>query len=137
VIVLDAFALIAHFREEPAAEAVRSLLRQGDCVMNTVNLAEVIDQMVRVVGADARTLESALSGLVAGPIDVMSVDEASAWRAATIRARHYHRKERDLSIADCILIATAGPGDTIATGDADVEATAHSEGIDVLRLRAR
>jgi hypothetical protein len=37
-------------------------------------------------------------------------------------------------LADCILIASAGPEDAIATADAHVATTARSEGIDVRKL---
>jgi PIN domain nuclease of toxin-antitoxin system len=134
VIVLDAYALVAHLRDESAAPAVRTMLREGGCVMSAVNLTEVLDHLARVRRVDDRRLRSAMSGLLGGLVEVLPVDESIAWRAASIRARHYHRSERDLSLADCILIASAGPEDTIATADAHVATTARSEGIDVRKL---
>lgn len=137
MIVLDAYALVAHLRDEPAGVAVRAMLREGVCVMNAVNLTEVLDHLARVRRVDEGRLRSAMSGLLGGLIEVLPVDEGAAWRAAAIRARHYHRTERDLSLADCILIASAGPDDTIATADEHVASTARSEGIDVRKLAGR
>ena len=134
MIVLDAYALLAYLRDETAAGAVEALLRDGGCVINAVNLAEVLDQLARVDRLDMREVAEALSGLIGGPFDVSAADEPVAWRAATIRARHYHRKDRDLSFADCILIASAGPEDVIATADGDVAGAARAEGIEVRKL---
>ena len=103
--------------------------------MNAVNVTEVIDRLVRVGNADPRTVDAGLSGLLGTVIEVRPTDMSTAWRAAAIRARYYHRKDRDLSLADCVLIATADAGDTIATGDGHVASTARAEGIEVLRLR--
>jgi hypothetical protein len=59
-----------------------------------------------------------------------------AQRAAEIRAQHYHRSKRPISLADAILIASAGPDDRIATADPDVLAVAGAEGLGVVRLPA-
>jgi rRNA-processing protein FCF1 len=57
-----------------------------------------------------------------------------ATRAADIRARHYHWRDRDLSLADCFVIAAARPGDAVATSDSAVAHVARAEGLDVLAL---
>ncbi len=137
MIVLDAYALLAYLRDETAAGAVEALLRGGDCVINTVNLAEVLDQLARVDRVDMREVEGALSGLIGGPVAVATTDEPMSWRVAEIRARYYDRKERDLSLADCFLLASAGPDDVIATADGDVASAAREEGIEVRRLPSR
>jgi PIN domain nuclease of toxin-antitoxin system len=137
VILLDAYALLAYLRDEPAAGAVESLLRGGDCVLDTVNLAEVLDQLIRVDRLEGSEVAESLSGLIGGPIVVSAADEPVAWRAAAIRARHYRRKDSDLSLADCILIASAGPDDTIATADAAIARAARTEGIELRRLSDR
>lgn len=137
MILLDAYALIAYLRDEAAAGTVQSLLRSGGCVINAVNFAEALDVLARVQRLDMQDIAEAISGLIGGPLLVTPIDETAAWRAAAIRSRHYHRKERALSLADCLLIACAGPDDQIATADADVAGTAHSEGISVRTLPAR
>ncbi len=53
-----------------------------------------------------------------------------------IRARHLHRTSRPISLADAILVATAGPGDRIATADPDVLAVAEAEAIATISLPA-
>ena len=44
-VLLDAYALIAYLRNEPAAPVVQRLLWYGELAMSSVQLAEVIDQM--------------------------------------------------------------------------------------------
>jgi hypothetical protein len=50
--VLDAYAVIAYLKAEPAAGQVRPLLTGGDATLTAVGVAEVIDHLVRLVGAD-------------------------------------------------------------------------------------
>ena len=68
---------------------------------------------------------------VAGLLEVVHATDEHAWRAADLRNRHYHARRRDLSLADCFLLATAEPGtDTIVTADRAVAEVARDEGID-------
>ncbi len=137
MILLDAYALLAYLRDEPAADSVTSILRTNSCAMSAVNLAEILDQLIRVDRLETRDVSEALSGLIGGPITVLSVDESVAWRTAEIRARHYRRKDSDLSLADCVLIASAGPDDEIATADPAVAKAARAEGIGLQGLPGR
>ncbi len=50
--VLDAYAVIAYLRAEPAAREVRPLLVAGDANLTAVGVAEVLDHMVRLAGAN-------------------------------------------------------------------------------------
>lgn len=134
MILLDAYALLAYLRDEPAAESVTSLLRTHGCAMSAVNLTEVLDQLIRIDRLAARDVAEAVSGLIGGPIAVLSADENVAWRAAELRARYYRRKDSALSLADCILLACAGPDDAIATSDTGVAIAAREEGIGLREL---
>jgi PIN domain nuclease of toxin-antitoxin system len=49
-VLLDAFALIALLRDEPAADEVETILRRGEAAMSAVNLAEALDVLQRVDG---------------------------------------------------------------------------------------
>jgi hypothetical protein len=55
--------------------------------------------------------------------------------ASEIRARHYHRSSRPVSLADAVLIGWAMPGDRIATADPDVLAVARAERLEVVAAR--
>lgn len=81
-----------------------------------------------------RALE-VLEPLLEGPLVAMSLDTAVARRAADIRARHYHRSTRPISLADAVLIASTQEGDRLATADPDVLAVARFERVASVKLR--
>jgi len=84
VTVLDAYAVIAFLRAEPAAGEVRALLGT-DAQLTSVGVAEVLDHLVRVVGADEEeaTLDLAQLGILDGTV----VDSAIGAEAGRLRAR--------------------------------------------------
>jgi PIN domain nuclease of toxin-antitoxin system len=49
LIVLDAYAVIAFLRDEPAADEVASLMRSDAVAMTAVGLGEVVDHLTRLV----------------------------------------------------------------------------------------
>jgi PIN domain nuclease of toxin-antitoxin system len=127
VTLLDAYALIAFLVGGPATAHVRAILREGDAAVATTNLVEVLDVSQRLYGVPiARTVEI-LEPLFEGPLLLVPLDSALARRAAEIRARHYDRSTRPISLADAVLIGSAGSHDRIATADPDVLAVAKVE----------
>ena len=56
---------------------------------------------------------------------------------AQLRSRHYDRSQRAVSIADCILVAHARVGDSVATADPGVAGMARDEGVHVIGLPDR
>ena len=127
--LLDAYALIAFLVGGPATQQVRAILREGDAGVATANLVEVLDVSQRVYGVPtSRTLET-LEPLLEGPLTAIRLGLTVARRAADIRARHYHRSSRPISLADAVLIGSAESGDRIATADPDVLAVAEAEKI--------
>ncbi len=129
--LLDAYALIALLAKEPAEPEVKRLLRAEDASMPSVNLAEALDYLERREGIGAEDLRALIEPL---PIRVLPLSESIAWDAAALRARHYRRRGRAVSIADCVLVASAEHGDAIATNDPAVLEIARSEGKNVLEL---
>jgi len=130
--VLDAYALIALLGDEPAAARVEDLLERGQATIAAINLAEALDVLERRERIPAEALREALEGL---PLRILTAAEPEAWRAASLRARNYHRRRRPVSIADCFLLAAAEVGDAVATGDAALLDAARAEGIEVVDLR--
>jgi predicted nucleic acid-binding protein len=134
VTLLDAYALIAFLAGGPAAPQVRAILRDADAAVATVNLIEVLDVTQRVHRVPIPRTVGLLEPLLAGPLVTVSLDTVTARRAAELRARHYHRSSRPISLADAVLIASAREGDRIATADPDVLAVARDEGLETLEL---
>jgi len=134
--LLDAYAVVALLVAEPAGAEVKELLRAGGCRVVVVNLAEAIDVSTRVHGlaqAEVRRLLEPL--IIGGALGTVRSDVGDAWAAAELRARHYRRRERALSTADCFLLAHAiDLDDRIATADAPVADVARAEGVGVVSL---
>jgi predicted nucleic acid-binding protein len=133
-LLLDAYALIAFLIGGPAAPRVRAILRDGDTAIATANLVEVLDVCERVNGLAIKRTMEILEPLFDGALVAISLDFATAQGAAELCARHYHRSTRPISLADAVLVASAGRGDTIATSDPDVLAVAAAEGVETVAL---
>jgi predicted nucleic acid-binding protein len=132
--LLDANALIAVVRGEPAMEQVLGVIREESTAMTTVNIAEVYDSVARKTGLSHEDIGEVIEPLLQGPIAPISVDVVLARRAAEIRSAHYHRKRQALSLADCVLLAAAAGSDRIATADPDVLTVAAQLGIETIEL---
>ncbi len=128
--LLDAQALIAFSVAEPAGRRVRQILRTRNCATTAVNLAEVVQKLLRD-GAEEAQVRASLE-----PLDllIVTVDAPLAWRAGILRARHYVRRTRRLSLADCCLVAAASSTDTVVSGDRGVTAMARAEDLKVVEL---
>ena len=113
--VLDSFALIAYFRDEPGAETMEDMLvaagkKDNPLLMTDVNYAEVKYSIVKKDGAEAwAEAAKVLQGL---PIDFHSTTRTLADAAADFKA---HFK---LSLADAFAAALAKEKKTeLVTGD--------------------
>jgi predicted nucleic acid-binding protein len=102
--IIDSFALIAYFRDEPGAEAVENLLvtagkKDSPLHMSDVNYAEVKYSIVKKDGA--RAWEEAAKILEGLPIDFHSTTREMADTAADFKARF------KMSLADAFAAALA------------------------------
>lgn len=111
--------------------------RQPPPIISAVNLAEVIDQLVRVYGRDVVDVNDAVDLLIVGGLEVQPFWLPQSRRAAAIRSERYHRTSAPLSLADCACLATAlHLGADIATTDAALANVARSIGVGVIELPA-
>jgi ribonuclease VapC len=118
--VLDSFALIAYFRDEPGAEIMESLLvtagkKDNPLHMTDVNYAEVKYSIVKKDGAEAwAEAAKILQGL---PIDFHPTNRALADTAADFKARF------KISLADAFAAALAKEKKAdLITGDPEFKA---------------
>ena len=132
--ILDANALLAWLLDEPEASRVERLLLSERCVIPLANAAEVIDICLRVHRFDDEELYRLLLPLFDEVVEVVPGTLSTAWRAAELRLRHYNARSRPVSLPDCVLIASAGPGDRVATKDRAVVDVARAEGVKVVAL---
>ena len=134
-VVLDAGPVVDLLLDEPSASEIASALRDAESLsISVVNVAEIMDVMRRVHRAPLDALSIAIDRFLSEVAQPVAATREQAARAADLRARYYHRRDRDVSLADCFAVATARPGDTIATSDRAVLEVARAEGLDVLAL---
>ena len=126
MILLDA-TLIGFLVGGPATSQVRAILREGDAAVATANLIEGLDISQRVHNLPIVRAMEVLAPLFEGSVTPVPLDVAVWQRAAEIRARHYNRSRRPISLADAVLIASAKRGDRFATADPDVLAVMKAE----------
>jgi predicted nucleic acid-binding protein len=134
VTLLDSYAVLALLKGEPAADQVQQLLAEDSAAALTVlGVAELLDHLVRLVGVeeDAAVLDLAQLGLLAPAVLTADV----ALQAGLLRASNYHRRDRAISLADCVLAASArASGSPVATADPHLLDTCRAEGIGVMPL---
>lgn len=134
--VVDANAIIAFLIDEPARPHVSELLYHPTRIVhiNAVNLAEIVDVLGRQTG-DLRLVEEQVDLLLTGGLEVVAADETIGRWAGVLRARHYDRRIRAVSLADCVALATSARLDEpFVTSDRALSLVAEAEGIEVIRI---
>ncbi len=120
--VLDSWALIAFFEDEPAAEQVEKLLAQAAAdrhklLLSVVNWGEIYYNTMREVSQEAA--EQKARDIAALPIDIVGVGEdlGLARQAAIFKAT------RKMAYADCFAAALAKLKNAeLLTGDPEFKA---------------
>ena len=117
IFVLDAFALMALFQDEPGAARMEALMKQAregsaQLHLTVVNLGEVIYGLENRRGFNAAV--RALGAIDAAPIEIVDVDRPLALQAARLKA------STGLGYLDCFVAALAQRlGAPVVTGDPD------------------
>lgn len=106
MVLLDAYALLAFFKNEKAADEVAALLRRESAV-SAVNLAEVSDHLIRIQHCEPEFAKLQIARLLQTNMLVIPLDEQLASRVGEIRAHFYEARACALSMADCCAMATA------------------------------
>ncbi|MEP7072094.1 MAG: type II toxin-antitoxin system VapC family toxin [Verrucomicrobiota bacterium] len=122
--VLDSWALMALFHDEPAAEEVERLLHKAsagthECLMCVVNWGEIYYSIRR--GVSPEMAEQKAKEIAAMPIKLISVDDdlRLVRQAAILKATH------KISYADAFAAALAKiQGAELVTGDSEFKALA-------------
>lgn len=134
MIILDAYAVLALLKGEAAGPRMRSLLDgERGARLTCLGVSEVVDHLVRLSGAfeDDAALDLAQLGLA----HAERVDAGLALRAGFLRARHYHRHDRAVSLADCVAAEAARAHDApLASADPHLLGLCHDEGIGAIPL---
>jgi predicted nucleic acid-binding protein len=121
--VLDSWALIALFNEEPVAEQVEKLLHAATAgrhtlLMSVVNWGEIYYTTLRRGGQSAA--KSIASDIAQMPITLVSVDSANL---DLVRQAAIFKATKKLSYADCFAAALAKLRKSeLVTGDTEFKA---------------
>lgn len=113
--ILDSYALIAYFEDEPGAEMVERILEQAEkdratLSMSIINWGEVYYSMYRSKGEEKA--EEALLIMEQLPIKVIEIDKNIAYQAARLKANH------SIAFGDCFAAVLAMNMDyPLLTGD--------------------
>ena len=133
-VVVDTGPIVSVLLGDGAAAEVASALEGRECSVSVVNVAEVLDVLIRVHRTPIEDASEAVDRFLDEVARPITTTRSLAEAAALIRVRHYHRRDRDVSLADCFAIATAHPDGDVATSDAAVARVADAEGFGVIRL---
>jgi ribonuclease VapC len=109
--VLDASALLAYLNGEPGAQRVQQCIEQGQAIMSSVNLAEVLSKCADqgMSSADQAALCAAL------PLEISPFDTALAQSSAALRSS---TRAKGLSLGDrCCLALAQSRNATALTAD--------------------
>jgi ribonuclease VapC len=113
--VLDSYALMAFFEDEPGAEKVEVLLAQAEngkasLIMSIVNWGEVYYSIYRSKGEEKA--EEAVLIIEQLPIKVVDVDRNRMYQAAKLKANH------PIALGDCLAASLAVDMNyAVVTGD--------------------
>ena len=135
--VYDAQAVIALLVGEPAGPEVAAMMRDRESiqVVSALSVAEVLDLLVRRMGNRVEAADERVGWLIAGGLEVVVVDEETGRLAGILRARHWDRDRRPVSLADCVVLATGMTRhEPVATADSALRAAARAEGHPVVAL---
>lgn len=135
--LFDAQALVAFLVGEPAASEVEARLRDPEdrSITCAASIAEIVDVTTRLMAIDSEAVKERLDWLVAAGLTTIDVDDGIGRVAGDLRARHYDRRDRPVSLGDCLALATAmREGEALATADPPLIAAAREEGVAVVPL---
>ncbi len=131
--VLDAYAVLALLKGEPAASNVQQLLDATGCGLTALGVAEVVDHLVQLAGVTEE--DAALDLAQLGLTNPDPVDADLALQAGLLRARHYDRRSRAVSLADCVAVEVVRSlNSAVATADPHLLDLCRDEGIGVAPL---
>lgn len=127
--VLDSSALLAVSKGERGAEFVIDLINSKDCVISSVNMAEVATRLLDM-GLPAQELNRAVAQF---GVDVIDFNQEQALACAALRPL---TKSSGLSLGDraCLALAKLMEGCTV-TADRAWTDVAEAAGVKVLMIR--
>ena len=132
--VLDASVVIDGLAR-PRSQAIEDLIRGQIVRIATVNIAEVVDVLMRRHGIEQTDVVDRVDLLRQAGLLIEPLSARQALDAGSLRARRYDKQRAAVSMADCVAIALAAEvGEPIASSDRALLAVAVAEGVPVVEL---
>lgn len=132
--VLDASVVVGGL-VLPRSQAIDDLIRGQIVRISTLNVAEVVDILMRRFGVDEAEVIDRIDLLRQAGLMVEPLSARGALDAGSLRARRYDKQTAAVSLADCVAIALAADvGEPIASTDRALLAVAVAEGVPVIEL---
>jgi len=126
--VLDSFAMIAYFEDEPGADKVSEILsaligRKAKGFMSVINWGEMYYNTMREQGIEEA--ESVLTQFDKYPIQLIEADRRMTYEAAKLKAKY------KIAYADCFAAALASSLKALlVTGDPEFKKLSHEISIE-------
>lgn len=126
--VLDSYALIAYFEDEPGGEKIERILEQAEkgslsLLMSIVNWGEVYYSLYRSKGEEKA--EESILIVDELPINVVEVNRGLMYQAARLKANH------SIALGDCFAAALAMNMEyAVVTGDKEFKKIRHAVSIE-------
>ncbi len=117
--VMDSFAMIAFFEDEPGADSVAVILkslidRKAKAYMSVINWGEIYYNTMREQGVE--TAEKVIGQLKQYPIELVDADQNLTYEAAKLKGRY------KIAYADCFAAALSRRLNAlVVTGDSEFE----------------
>lgn len=117
--VMDSFAMIAFFEDEPGADRVALILkslidRKAQAYMSVINWGEIYYNTMREQGVE--TAEKVIGQLKQYPIEIVDADQNLTYEAAKLKGRY------KIAYADCFAAALSRRlNAAVVTGDSEFE----------------
>lgn len=89
-------------------ERFKKLLADHPTALHVLVVAELIDVLIRRAGIEPARIKTAVEQFIeASDSALIALEPELARRAGELRARHYSKAKRPLSMTDCALVITA------------------------------
>lgn len=132
--VLDASVVIDGLTR-PRSQAIDDLIRGQIVRISTLNVAEVVDILMRRLGVEEVEVIDRIDLLRQAGLMMEPLSARHALDAGSLRARRYDKQTAAVSMADCVAIALAAEvGEPLASSDRALLAVAVAEGVAVIEL---
>lgn len=117
------------------SQAIDDLIRGQIVRISTLNVAEVVDILMRRHGIEEAEVIDRIDLLRQAGLVMEPVSARRALDAGSLRARRYDKQSAAVSMADCVAIALAAEvGEPVASSDRALLAVAVAEGVPVVEM---